>query len=141
MITNSGRTVFLKEMARRLSGISLGTGGVDPMLGTAVAPSAEATSLKNQIFFEPRIQFVDVITPATGIRPRLFIRHTFENTLVPPSGILITGVNEVGVFAIDPTTGQNVLAMIKTFDSRTFKVPPSGAPVVRNSITIRWEIF
>jgi hypothetical protein len=141
MITNPGRTVFLKEMARSLVGISIGNGGSDPMLGTPVAPSAEATSLKNQIFFEPRIQFADVIVPSTGIRPRLFIRHTFENTLVPPIGILITGIDEVGIFALDPSTGQNILAMIKTFDFRTFKVPPSGSPVVRNSITIRWEIF
>ena len=144
MITNAGRLVTLKSIAFggiKLSAIAIGTGGRDPILNVPIAPSPDATDLSNKLFFEPRIQLVDIITPTTGLSPRLIIRHTFENILVPPIGVATNDISECGAYVQDPATGLFVLYWIKTFDPVTFRVPAAGTAVVRDSVTISEEIF
>jgi hypothetical protein len=144
MITNAGRVMLIKSLMSGkvvFSGIAIGDGANDPILNAPIAPSPDATSLKHQYFFDPRIQLLSVTSPGTGIRPRLFVKHTFENSLVPPTGSTISSINEVGLFVIDPETNQNVLFAIKSFQSRLFRVPATGSATVRDSFTCRWELM
>lgn len=144
MITNAGRLLILKNMVRAncpISAIGVGNGGEDPFLHVPIAPTPDAVSLKNLIFFEESIQNLEPIAPPTGDVPRLLLRHSFFAKAVSPSGTAVNYLNEVGLFVKDPDTKLWVLVWVKTFPNKKFRVPASGAAVAPDVVTIKSEVF
>lgn len=144
MIVNAGDVVILKNIARGkapISAIACGDGAFDPNFGVGIAPSPTDVSLRSQIFLDQTIQSVSVIQPASGLKPRILIRHVFNNQNVPSIGRDVSYINEVGLYAIDPDTSDFVLVAVQAFNNRPFRIPASGrfpSPDIR---PIRWEVF
>lgn len=144
MIHTAGQLVMLKNIASGLapiSAIAIGDGGYDTTFNVPIAPSPGDTELRAEVFRDTTIQYVRVLTPSTGLSPRLLFRHSFSNQSVPPIDRDVAYINEVGLFALDPDSDQLVLVASKTFNNRAFRVPSAGRSPANDIRTISWEVF
>lgn len=144
MIHTAGQVVMLKNIANGLapiSAIAIGDGAYDTTFNVPIAPSPGDTALRAMIYRDTTIQYVRVLTPSTGLSPRILFRHSFSNQSVPSIGRDISYINEVGLFALDPDSDQLVLVASKAFNNRAFRVPASGRSPANDIRTISWEVF
>jgi len=139
MLTQVGRVVMNKNMARGLSPVSavaIGNGGTDLTYGVPIASSLNDVELASKIFFSASIDTIQTLTPPATSFPRITVQHTFFARNVPPTGVAVAYIDEFGIYARDPDTGLYVLVDRQTFNREQFNVPATGASLSRDAIEI-----